>query len=68
MPVALRAYVTSNVNNCWLIGQLISVGMLRALINEPSEWSYRIPFALQWMWTLPILVGVLFCPESPWWL
>jgi MFS transporter, SP family, general alpha glucoside:H+ symporter len=68
MPVALRAYLTSNVNLCWLIGQIIGTGVLRGLLNLQSEWSYRIPFALQWMWAVPILVGVLFAPESPWWL
>jgi MFS transporter, SP family, general alpha glucoside:H+ symporter len=68
MPVALRAYLTSNVNLCWLIGQIVGTGVLRGLINLQSEWSYRIPFALQWMWAVPILVGVIFAPESPWWL
>ncbi|KAJ9639316.1 hypothetical protein H2199_006349 [Coniosporium tulheliwenetii] len=68
VPVALRAYLTSTVNLCWLIGQLISVGVVRAFINNTSEWSYRIPFGLQWMWAIPILIGVAFAPESPWWL
>jgi MFS transporter, SP family, general alpha glucoside:H+ symporter len=68
MPVALRAYLTSNVNLCWLIGQFAGTGVLRSLINLNTEWSYRIPFALQWVWAVPILVGVLFAPESPWWL
>lgn len=71
MPVTLRAYLTSNVNLCWLIGQLTGVGVLRGLIqlkSQWSQWSYRIPFALQWMWALPILIGVIFAPESPWWL
>jgi len=27
-----------------------------------------IPFAIQWLWPLPILIGVFFAPESPWWL
>jgi MFS transporter, SP family, general alpha glucoside:H+ symporter len=68
MPVALRAYLTSNVNLCWLIGQITGAGVLRGLIDIQSQWSYRIPFALQWMWAVPILVGVIFAPESPWWL
>jgi SP family general alpha glucoside:H+ symporter-like MFS transporter len=68
MPLALRPYLTSGVNLCWIIGQLISVCMLRALIHDPSQWSYRIPFALQWVWAVPILIAVTLCPESPWWL
>ena len=27
-----------------------------------------IPYALQWMWPVPLLIGVLLAPESPWWL
>lgn len=68
MPVTLRAYLTSNVNMCWLIGQLCGVGVIRGLIHNESKWSYRIPFGLQWAFSLPILIGVLFAPESPWWL
>lgn len=68
MPTALRAYLTSSVNMCWLIGQLISSGIIRASIAQGSEWSYRIPFALQWGFASLILTGVLFAPESPWWL
>ena len=68
MPVALRAYLTSNVNLCWLIGQFISQGVVRGLINTTNQWAYRIPFALQWFWSITILVGVSLAPESPWWL
>ncbi|KIX02379.1 uncharacterized protein Z518_08320 [Rhinocladiella mackenziei CBS 650.93] len=68
MPVALRAYLTSNVNMCWLIDQLCGVGVIRGLVHDSSEWSYHIPFSLQWTFAVPILVIVLFAPESPWWL
>ena len=68
VPVALRAYVTSNVNVAWLVGQLISAGIIRGLIPLQSQWSYRIPFGLQWAFALPLLCGVFFSPESPWWL
>ncbi|OCT51065.1 Alpha-glucosides permease MPH2 [Cladophialophora carrionii] len=68
MPVALRAYLTSNVNMCWLLGQICGVSVIRGLVHNNSEWSYRIPFGLQWAFAVPILVGVFFAPESPWWL
>lgn len=68
MPIALRAYLLANVNMCWLIGQITAVGILRGFIKLPTEWSYRIPFALQWAFAFPILIGVLFAPDSPWWL
>ena len=67
-PVALRPYLTTYVNLCWVMGQFIGSGVLRALLVRTDEWGYRIPFALQWMWPIPLLVGIHFAPESPWWL
>ncbi|KKK22767.1 hypothetical protein P175DRAFT_0471342 [Aspergillus ochraceoroseus IBT 24754] len=67
-PVALRAYLTTFVNLCWVIGQLIASGVLKGLSNRVDEWAYRIPFAVQWIWPIPIFVAVLMAPESPWWL
>jgi len=67
-PVQLRAYLTTYVNLCWVMGQLIASGVLRAMLTRNDQWGYRIPFALQWMWPVPIIIGVLFAPESPWWL
>ncbi len=68
MPVVLRSYLTSNVNMCWLIGQCIGVGVVRGVVHNSSKWSFRIPFGLQWAFAVPILIGVIFAPESPWWL
>jgi MFS transporter, SP family, general alpha glucoside:H+ symporter len=36
--------------------------------SRTDEWGYKIPFALQWMWPVPIMIGVALAPESPWWL
>jgi SP family general alpha glucoside:H+ symporter-like MFS transporter len=67
-PVALRAYLTTYVNLCWVIGQLIASGVLKGLVNRADQWAYRIPFAVQWVWPIPIFIGVLLAPENPWWL
>ncbi|KKK22338.1 hypothetical protein P175DRAFT_0440885 [Aspergillus ochraceoroseus IBT 24754] len=67
-PVALRGYLTTYVNFCWGLGQLIGVGVIRAMINRDDEWAYRIPYALQWMWPVPLFIGIFLAPESPWWL
>lgn len=29
--------------------------------------SYKIPFAIQWIWPVPIAIGTFLAPESPWW-
>jgi SP family general alpha glucoside:H+ symporter-like MFS transporter len=67
-PVALRAYLTTYVNLCWVIGQLIASGVLRGMVSLNDNWGFRIPFALQWLWPIPITIGVALAPESPWWL
>jgi MFS transporter, SP family, general alpha glucoside:H+ symporter len=28
----------------------------------------RSPYSLQWMWPVPLMIGIYFAPESPWWL
>ncbi|GAQ12213.1 maltose permease MAL31 [Aspergillus lentulus] len=68
MPVALRAYLLSSINMCWVLGQLLATGVTRSFANNESTLSFRLPFGLQWAIGLPILVGVILAPESPWWL
>ncbi|RDW85675.1 putative alpha-glucoside transport protein-2 [Coleophoma crateriformis] len=67
-PVALRGYLTTYVNFCWGLGQLIGIGVIKSMLPRTDQWAYRIPYALQWMWPVPLLIGVALAPESPWWL
>nr|QFR37158.1 MFS transporter [Cyberlindnera americana] len=67
-PVVLRIYLTTYVNACWVIGQLIASGVLRGTLNMTTHWAYRIPWSIQWVWPVPIVIGIYFAPESPWWL
>ncbi|WAO92417.1 MFS domain-containing protein [Fusarium falciforme] len=67
-PTHLRAYLTTYVNLCWVMGQFIASGVLRAMLSRDDKWGYKIPFALQWMWPVPLIIGIWLAPESPWWL
>ncbi|OBT66777.1 hypothetical protein VE03_04006 [Pseudogymnoascus sp. 23342-1-I1] len=67
-PLALRGHLAAFVNLCWVIGQLLSAAVLKALVNNSTQWGYRIPSALQWMFPLPLAIVLWFCPDSPWWL
>ncbi|KAB5545749.1 general substrate transporter [Coniochaeta sp. 2T2.1] len=67
-PVAMRGYLTTYVNFCWGVGQEIGIGVIMSMLHRDDEWSYRIPYALQWMWPVPLIIGIYFAPESPWWL
>lgn len=68
-PVVLRCYLTTYVNLCWVIGQFVASGIVKGMYETRSDqWMFRIPFAVQWAWPVPILIGVILAPESPWWL
>lgn len=67
-PLALRGYLTVYINLCWAMGQFLSAGVLRGMLEYDTEWSWRVPLAIQWMWPVPIIIGIAFAPESPWWL
>lgn len=56
------------MNLCWVIGRLLATGILTATLEIPSQWSYRIPFGLQWAFPIPLLIVTWLAPESPWWL
>lgn len=68
MPVALRQYLTTYVNFCWGLGQVIGVGVVKSQLGRTDDFAWQLPYYLQLMWP-PILGGfILFAPESPWWL
>jgi len=82
-PPLMISYLTTWVNACWGIGQLLALAVLRGLLPRQDDWGWRIPYALQvilvtyhfliklnikWMWPLPLFLVAFFAPESPWWL
>ena len=67
-PLTLRPLLTSYISLCWAMGQFISTGVLRGVLSRTDQWAYRIPFAVQWVWPIPLAIITAFAPESPWWL
>ncbi|OCF30521.1 hypothetical protein I316_07849 [Kwoniella heveanensis BCC8398] len=67
-PLALRGYLTAFVNMCWGVGLLLAAGVVRASIEIDSQWGWRVPFMLQWIWPVPLFIIACFAPESPWYL
>ena len=67
-PTVLRPYLTMIVSLCWSIGYFVGTAALRGFLTMSGEWAYRTPFALQWVFPLPLMIGIYFAPESPWWL
>ena len=66
VPTVLRPYVTAWVCMCWGLGILISSLVVKAVENVQGEMAYKLPFALQWVWPLPLFLACYFAPESPW--
>ncbi|KAK6455956.1 maltose permease [Scheffersomyces xylosifermentans] len=68
LPLQLRGYFTSIINLYWATGQFIAAGVLQGLVGNTTKWSYKIPYALQWMWVVPLFVFTTLAPDSPWYL
>ncbi|KAH7630974.1 general substrate transporter [Sordaria sp. MPI-SDFR-AT-0083] len=66
-PMVLRPYLTTFINMCWVIGQFFAAAVNKGSVDRTDQWAYRIPFGVQWVWPIPILAGLIFAPESPWW-
>ena len=54
-PVSLRAYLTTYVNLCWVIGQFLSSAVLKSVATETGPIGYKLPYGLQWMWPVPLI-------------
>jgi SP family general alpha glucoside:H+ symporter-like MFS transporter len=64
-PMALHGYLTVYVNICWGFGQLIAAGVLSGVSGVETKWAYKLPFAIQWVWPIPLFIVLFFAPESP---
>jgi SP family general alpha glucoside:H+ symporter-like MFS transporter len=66
VPTVLRPYVTAYVCMCWGAGILLSSGVVRAVAGIPGNLAWRLPFAIQWVWPVPLFIAAYLAPESPW--
>ena len=68
LPLRLRYFMTGTANLSYVIGQLLQTGITRGVVNWDSDWAWRTPYMFQWLWPAILLFGLIWCPESPWWL
>ncbi|KAH7370449.1 general substrate transporter [Rhexocercosporidium sp. MPI-PUGE-AT-0058] len=66
--VELRGLTTSAVQLFIGIGQLMANLILKGTGTLDTAWAYRIPFTLQLVFPVILLVLLPMCPESPWYL
>lgn len=67
-PVVLRGLSTAGLNLGIAIGQLVSNGVVKGFGDRTDRWAYAGPFAIQLFFSIFLLCGLPFVPESPWWL
>ncbi|KAH8673385.1 general substrate transporter [Xylariales sp. PMI_506] len=68
VPTCLRPFVTAWIGICWGLGFFIGSLIIRACLYLPGEWAWRLPFLIQFVWPVPLLICFLFAPESPYFL
>jgi SP family general alpha glucoside:H+ symporter-like MFS transporter len=67
-PVEIRGLTTSGVQLLISVGQLAANLVIKGTGTLDSALAYKIPFALQFVFPVILLIGLPFCPESPWFL
>jgi len=67
-PAAMRGYLTAWVSMCWGAGTFLATGVLRGSLNLTGDLSWKLPYALQWVWIPPLFLAAYLSPESPWYL
>ncbi|KAF8872000.1 general substrate transporter [Infundibulicybe gibba] len=63
-----RAQLTSVYNSLWHLGSIIAAWTTYGTFRIPSNWSWRIPSALQGLPSVIQLCLLWLVPESPRWL
>lgn len=55
--MALRGYLTTYVNFCWGLGQVIGIGVIKSMLPRTDEWAYRVRLLLS-IYFAPILTSL----------
>jgi MFS family permease len=63
-----RAALTSLYNSLWFSGSIVAAWSTFGTFRIPSNWSWRIPSALQGLSSVIQFLFIWFLPESPRWL
>ena len=67
-PINLRGYLAAWASMGWGGGRFVASGVTRGTLNTPGDWAWRLPYAIQWIWPVPLALTIWLAPESPWWL
>ena len=45
-------------------GAFLASGILRGSLDIPGNAGWQVPFALQWIWPIPLIIVAWMAPES----
>ncbi|KAL1852068.1 hypothetical protein VTK73DRAFT_9309 [Phialemonium thermophilum] len=68
LPLRWRGWGLGIVYDFWYVGGLIAAGVTYGTARMDSTWAWRLPSALQGLFTILCILIVPFIPESPRWL
>ncbi|KAE8416035.1 general substrate transporter [Aspergillus pseudocaelatus] len=67
-PVVLRGLSSAGINLAIAVGQLASNAATKGFGNRNDVWAFRGPFLVQILFSVILLTGSIFSPESPYYL
>ena len=69
-PKVVTEYLAACINMCWVLGQVLSLGLLWLMAMQTNssyqDFHIRLPIGLQWVIPPVVIIGCYFAPESPW--
>lgn len=65
LPKWIRGFVVGSYQLCITLGLLIASLVNYGTQNRLDTGSYRIPLAIQFAWSLILVIGMFFLPETP---
>jgi len=68
LPFHWRAWGVGVFNDCYYVGGLIAAGVTYGTFKMDSTWAWRVPSAIQGVFSILCLIIIPFIPESPRWL
>ncbi|PPQ81957.1 hypothetical protein CVT25_014686 [Psilocybe cyanescens] len=68
LPFQRRAWGLGVFNDFYYVGGLIAAGITFGTSNMNSTWAWRIPSAVQGVFSILCIIIIPFIPESPRWL
>lgn len=66
--IKLRGVLTAMTNLSFVTGQFAANFISDAFFLNSAEWTYTVPFAIQWAWPVIILSLLPFAAAPPYWL